>query len=455
MARLAFLSSHHYLDAHQDRRMPAECPCGDACTLPVDVVLRSKGSTLIGAHSSMLAKCAEAFPTLDMVELSDEPVPCTDDEKTLKLFLKLMHGGPQPSAVEALKVLTSGELVDLAYTAQKYLARSIAEGCSLEIRARVASRSMGPWAAMLYAMQYNDSATMDAAAPQTLAPHSSSYGVDRLDHLTARAWYKYREQYADFVSAVFNEPPVHINWAVHATRPGRRVPLIDRYVHFDWLLVKRLPSVPSPNPTYILPPTTISDRRHSGMPKLNPKEELARLKQQNKGLKAHNSELKKRNEALNVEISRLKRDVEERNIVIGGLKRGQHQPSGLQENPPQFLSGSTLGKRKQDSIYDPRLPKRLSSSAVGTPPQVLSAAPSVSSTVRPTANPSQGQPEASFGNDLITLPAQIIESYLRDAPRFQILPRPLKNSKISRHEIRRAYGIAQRSWMEKGDKIPD
>lgn len=43
---------------------------------------------------------------------------------------------------------------------------------------------------MRYALQYNDVATVDLAAPLTLATQTSD--VDALDNLTARAWVSFQ-----------------------------------------------------------------------------------------------------------------------------------------------------------------------------------------------------------------------------------------------------------------------
>ncbi|TEB37837.1 hypothetical protein FA13DRAFT_708704 [Coprinellus micaceus] len=180
--------------------MLTHCPCAPACTIAVDLTLRSSESILIGTHSAMLANGTGGFPLVGMVEAADEPIDCTEAAGTLKTLLKLLHEHDL-SATESLQDLTANEVIKVGHAANKYGAREIADRCIVVVRSKAKDI---PWPAMLYGLRYNDVIAMDLAAPHTLALNGRTE-LEALDDMAARAWY------LTLISSILTTPPVYIN----------------------------------------------------------------------------------------------------------------------------------------------------------------------------------------------------------------------------------------------------
>ncbi|KAF6752272.1 hypothetical protein DFP72DRAFT_905570 [Ephemerocybe angulata] len=184
------------------------CPSPN-CTLPVDLRLRSNGGSVIGAHVSMLGEKTGAFPTDDMVKVvatDSELVDCPVRKEVLKVFLDMLHDDDQLSMnLSTISALDDDTMLDLVAAAELYQAEKVKDVCDSWIKLKAPER---PWLAFRYALKHRDISTLDRAAPYTLGSNLKvAYQVDRLDHLTARAWYKYREPYI-YVIDTFLAVPV-------------------------------------------------------------------------------------------------------------------------------------------------------------------------------------------------------------------------------------------------------
>ena len=85
----------------------------------------------IGGHSSALEAFSEAFPPLDMVETSGDPIPLTESGATLK---RLFHFTHKTTYDSVFVDITLRDLVDLAEASQKYLIYHAMEICRLHLK---------------------------------------------------------------------------------------------------------------------------------------------------------------------------------------------------------------------------------------------------------------------------------------------------------------------------------
>lgn len=144
----------------------------------------------------MLGEKTGAFPTDDMdkvVVTDSELVDCPVRKDILKVFLVMLHDDDELSMKSAISALDDDMILDLVAAAELYQAEKVKDVCDSWIKLKAPER---PWLAFRYALKHRDISTLDRTAPYTLGSDSYvTFQVDRLDHLTARAWYKYREPY--------------------------------------------------------------------------------------------------------------------------------------------------------------------------------------------------------------------------------------------------------------------
>ncbi|ESK91145.1 hypothetical protein Moror_9536 [Moniliophthora roreri MCA 2997] len=108
-----------------------KCEAIEGCLLPVDIILKSSDSVLLGAHSRNLELFSEGFPLEGSTthEL-DVVVELTEDANTLKLFLAFTHNHRHVdlSRIDIDLVLALGD------AAEKYGNHSAFVACSMALR---------------------------------------------------------------------------------------------------------------------------------------------------------------------------------------------------------------------------------------------------------------------------------------------------------------------------------
>lgn len=158
----------------------------------------------------MLGAKTGAFPTADMDKvIITEPVDCPVRKEVLEALLVLLHDRNQASMESRVAKLSDEAVLDLVAALELYQAQEVLDVCARWIRNSTALR---PWLAFRYALQHRDISTLDCAARYTLASNiSAAHEVNKLDHLTARAWYKYRDPFIFVIDTFLAVPPPEIN----------------------------------------------------------------------------------------------------------------------------------------------------------------------------------------------------------------------------------------------------
>ncbi|KAF6742935.1 hypothetical protein DFP72DRAFT_829217, partial [Ephemerocybe angulata] len=128
------------------------------CILRVDLVLKSSGGKLIGAHRTNMEHFSDGFPTCDSVTSTSEPVPLTEDGETLTLLLKFMHKHKYPG----LTPMDAPSVFALAEAAEKYMVYSAMASSHAYIERE------HPVLSLCYAVKFNYPAIADAVSHLTL-----------------------------------------------------------------------------------------------------------------------------------------------------------------------------------------------------------------------------------------------------------------------------------------------
>nr|GAT50047.1 predicted protein [Mycena chlorophos] len=185
----------------EDQQPTPSCPSSE-CSLPVDVVFRSSGGDLLGAHSANLSQFAAAFPPAAFVQTQQlEIVPMEETTAVLEILLQYMHHQVQPdSSTWAFSLLQA-----VAEAAEKYIVFSAMAVCKLQMRSHLSEH---PLLVLAYATKHGYADLRNEIIPKTL-----SFELDEVERVLnfdptlLIAWVKYREVHLRLIRNMsFNQP---------------------------------------------------------------------------------------------------------------------------------------------------------------------------------------------------------------------------------------------------------
>jgi len=102
------------------------------CSLPIDVVLRSRNGATFGAHTDNLARYTGAFPKPGILTRTDSPEVVNLDERSevILLILQFTHPDTRPPQTHDV---WGDVMVELAEAVEKFLVFPAMEVCNLRL----------------------------------------------------------------------------------------------------------------------------------------------------------------------------------------------------------------------------------------------------------------------------------------------------------------------------------
>jgi len=108
------------------------CLAFSDCSMPIDVVLRSREGKTFGAHTAFLARYSGAFPRPDMITSTDplETVDLDERSEVIKLILQFTHPDERPPETQDVP---GDVMLEFAEAVEKFIIFPAMEVCNLRL----------------------------------------------------------------------------------------------------------------------------------------------------------------------------------------------------------------------------------------------------------------------------------------------------------------------------------
>ncbi|KAK2464526.1 hypothetical protein APHAL10511_003505 [Amanita phalloides] len=186
----------------ESEKLQALCPVS-GCALATDIIIKSSDGKLFGAHSENLAGYSGGFPPTSFAS-SDairDPVELPERSLVIEYMLNYMHN----HRLAMLKGLSSEDVNDIAYAAEKYFIYSLMEVCRLYMYRLLRD---DPMMVLAYAAKHSHDDLFDEAVPMTLRRSLEEIYVYLGASVYFVAWVRYRERFLRVRDAFRRDPPV-------------------------------------------------------------------------------------------------------------------------------------------------------------------------------------------------------------------------------------------------------